>query len=203
LLAIESKYNSDLTKLRSDYSKKTSEINKRTAEEEVNNRRDTLNTIASLSTSGNKTLANIGKAAALTQIAFDTEKAVSSAYAWGTTWGGPPGGAAMGALAAAAMAVRAANVAGIKFEDGGIVPGSSFSGDRVQARVNSGEMILNRQQQAQLFDMANGQGSGNGITREEVAMMIAEVANRPVVIQIDGKEIINVTRNQLATGRSF
>lgn len=34
-----------------------------------------------------------------------------------------------------------------EFETGGIVPGTSFSGDRVPVRVNSGELILNRAQQ--------------------------------------------------------
>lgn len=47
------------------------------------------------------------------------------------------------------------------FASGGIVNGSSFSGDRVMARVNSGEMILNRSQQANLFGMINRGGSGN------------------------------------------
>lgn len=42
-----------------------------------------------------------------------------------------------------------------KFESGGIVGGTSFSGDKVVAHVNSGEMILNREQQTRLFDMAN------------------------------------------------
>lgn len=42
-----------------------------------------------------------------------------------------------------------------KYESGGIVGGTSFSGDKVVAHVNSGEMILNREQQTRLFDMAN------------------------------------------------
>lgn len=41
------------------------------------------------------------------------------------------------------------------FEGGGIVPGQSYSGDNMLARVNSGEMILNAKQQANLFDMVN------------------------------------------------
>jgi hypothetical protein len=47
------------------------------------------------------------------------------------------------------------------FETGGIVPGTSYRGDNVIARVNSGEMILNAEQQAALFAMANRSGGGN------------------------------------------
>ena len=48
------------------------------------------------------------------------------------------------------------------FDAGGIVPGNSFSGDRVLARVNSGEMILNREQQRSLFDLIGSGGDGGG-----------------------------------------
>ena len=41
------------------------------------------------------------------------------------------------------------------FATGGIVPGASTTGDKVIARVNSGEMILNKSQQANLFKMIN------------------------------------------------
>lgn len=45
------------------------------------------------------------------------------------------------------------------FASGGVVPGTSYSGDKLLARVNSGEMILNRQQQAALFSGGNGGGT--------------------------------------------
>ena len=48
------------------------------------------------------------------------------------------------------------------FEHGGIVPGSSWSGDNVQARVNSGEMILTRAQQADLWKRLNSGQAGWG-----------------------------------------
>lgn len=44
------------------------------------------------------------------------------------------------------------------FADGGIVGGNSFTGDKLLAGVNSGEMILNPQQQARLFNFADGGG---------------------------------------------
>ena len=43
------------------------------------------------------------------------------------------------------------------YEQGGVIGGASYSGDRLTARVNSGEMILTREQQANLFQMANAQ----------------------------------------------
>ena len=49
-----------------------------------------------------------------------------------------------------------------KFANGGIVPGNLYSGDRVPAMVNSGEMILNRSQQGRLFDILNSKGGANG-----------------------------------------
>jgi hypothetical protein len=45
-----------------------------------------------------------------------------------------------------------------KFADGGIVGGNKTSGDMNTVRVNSGEMILNKSQQSNLFAMANGKG---------------------------------------------
>ena len=48
------------------------------------------------------------------------------------------------------------------FSGGGIVGGTSYTGDRLTARVNSGEMILNSAQQGQLFKMLNGGGANGG-----------------------------------------
>jgi hypothetical protein len=53
----------------------------------------------------------------------------------------------------------------VKFANGGIVGGNSNYGDKVPALVNSGEMILNRMQQAKLFAMANGsQNNSKNVT---------------------------------------
>ena len=50
-----------------------------------------------------------------------------------------------------------------KFETGGIVGGSSFVGDRLFARVNSGEMILNRRQQERIHSMINPAPTGSDL----------------------------------------
>lgn len=46
-----------------------------------------------------------------------------------------------------------------KFANGGVVGGNSTTGDKVMARVNSGEMILTRGQQATLLNMLKNNGS--------------------------------------------
>lgn len=62
--------------------------------------------------------------------------------------------------AAAAASVISAMAAIPKFAGGGIVPGSSYYGDHVPAMLNSGEMVLNASQQANLFRMIEGGSSG-------------------------------------------
>lgn len=66
---------------------------------------------------------------------------------------GPLGWLSMGVAVAQAIAVFASIP---KFAAGGIVPGTSYSGDKVMAGLNSGEMILNHMQQQRLFNMLNG-----------------------------------------------
>lgn len=81
-----------------------------------------------------------------------------------------------GALVAAAGAVQIATITANKprppsFATGGIVQGSSYTGDRIQANVNSGEMILTAQQQRNLWELANtGRGGGS-------------VVNMPITIE--------------------
>ena len=67
-----------------------------------------------------------------------------------------------------------------KYAVGGIVGGNSFSGDKVVAHVNSGEMILNREQQTNLFKMAN---IGGGFDYSGFAEAVAQaVASQPAPI---------------------
>lgn len=54
----------------------------------------------------------------------------------------------------------AGNISSIAFEKGGVVPGTSKTGDNVIANVNSKEMVLTEPQQANLFKMANNGGAG-------------------------------------------
>jgi hypothetical protein len=73
------------------------------------------------------------------------------------------------ALAAATAGVMLATVASSKpsppkFETGGIVPGTSFSGDNVSIQANSGEAVLTARQQRNFMDIVNGKIS-SGLSR--------------------------------------
>ena len=85
--------------------------------------------------------------------------AAGSSAVLGAASSGPLGWLTAGAAVASIVAAIAAIP---KFANGGIVPGSMYSGDRVPAMVNSGEMILNRSQQGRLFDILNSKGGVNG-----------------------------------------
>lgn len=164
---------------------------KKQKDQELSDQNTFLSTSATLANSQNSTLAAIGKAAALTQLAIKTPEAVASSFAFGSRIGGPPLGFAFGGIAATAMAAQAAKIAGLSFQQGGIVPGSSFAGDNIVARVNSGEMILNRQQQSNLFDIANtNQGSGQS----------SQVIQTNVTVELDGEVVGNSVSRQVANG---
>ena len=68
------------------------------------------------------------------------------------------------------------------FNDGGLVLGNSFAGDRTIVGANAGEMILSRQQQTDLFDAIKGLGSTS-------APAAAGGSTRPVQLIMDGKVV--------------
>lgn len=88
--------------------------------------------------------------AAKVNVVANAAEAGSKAAAASAGW------ALWGAIAIGAGIMAAVLAFADGFATGGVVPGNSFSGDNVLARVNSGEMILNRAQQARLFDIADG-----------------------------------------------
>jgi hypothetical protein len=150
-----------------------------------------------------KELFAIGKAAAIAESTINTYQAVTKTMASVPYPFNIPLAVAQGI----AGFVQVSNIARTNpsFEQGGIVPGTSFSGDRIQANVNSGEMILNRAQQGTLFKMANGTG-GSGDTdsllRQTNALLTA-LLNKDTSIQIDGREVFKTVRNELNSGRAF
>ena len=137
--------------------------------------------------------------ASLLTAAANIAQGVTKAIAQGGT-----AGLITGALVSAAGAVQLAAIIGSKpvpptFSTGGIVGGTSYTGDRVQALLNSGEMVLNAGQQRNLFDSINsgnigtsdarGQGSSTQIVVNNSASNIVsaepEVTERQINVMID------------------
>ena len=73
-----------------------------------------------------------------------------------------------------------------KFAGGGVVGGTSYEGDQLTAHVNSGELILNREQQGQLlFNMANAQAAVAQIDYERMqAAFLAAVRELPAPVLV-------------------
>ena len=104
------------------------------------------------------TAEGVKKSTAATEIAANTAKAASGAAASVSSI--PIAGVGM-AVAAVGTILALMNRLP-KFENGGIVQGTSTSGDKILARVNAGEMILNKGQQSTLFSLLNSKSSSGG-----------------------------------------
>lgn len=89
--------------------------------------------------------------------------------------------AGVGLAAAQIAELKALIAASAAFANGGIVGGTSFSGDNVIARVNSGEMILNQRQQKNLFSLINSGSVGGGSNQVE--------------FKVKGSELVGVLNN--------
>lgn len=98
------------------------------------------------------------------------------------------------------------------FATGGVVGGSSTSGDKLMIGVNSGEMILNRAQQRRLFDIANGafRLPSTGERRynmqgvQPAAMATAAARPQTVRLEVRGTKLFGVLENTRRTsGRRY
>lgn len=77
------------------------------------------------------------------------------------------------AFVGAGLAAVATTISTIKgFAEGGIIEGASHSGDKIVARVNAGEMVLNKRQQSNLFNLLDGNGIGQNANGGKVEFVI-------------------------------
>ena len=172
---------------------------------------DFFGNIATIAGAFGKKGAKIAKAAAIAETTVKTYQAATSAYA--SLAGIPYVGPALGvAAAAAAVAAGMANIQKIRSTDdsggyagayatGGIVPGTSYTGDRLTASVNSGEAIFNKGQQKQLWDMANGRGGAGGGTEVNIINMTGQPVTQSRTMDGDKERlefIIGQTREAIA-----
>ncbi len=150
-----------------------------TQKERVANLQSTFSQIATLSQSGNKTLAAIGKSAAIANATIDGYAAVQKALASAP----PPINFGLAAAVGAATAANVAKIAGVNFQNGGIV-GATRGPDNQLASIRTGEMVLNADDQKSLFDAIKNGNFGGG----------------DVVVQVDGREIARAVRSQVQQG---
>ena len=123
--------------------------------------------------------------------------------------GVPPASYIMAALTAASGAVQIASIVAAKpkppsFSQGGIVPGSSYSGDRVQANVNSGEMVLTAAQQRNLWSLANGAKSGSVVSMPvTINNTASDTVSASAELSPDGMTILieKIVNAQMAAGK--
>ena len=117
-----------------------------------------------------------------TNTAAKAGEAITNVTASGAKLPFPANIAAIAAGVAAVVAALAM-ISGA-FADGGVVGGNSPSGDKLLARVNSGEMILNAAQQARLFAIADGTAA-YGASAQIAANFAQGVALPSVSVQTD------------------
>lgn len=145
-----------------------------------------------------KALAKIEeKAAKQKDKAAKAEILINAALAIVKTWSGYASMGVAGAILAGVQTVAIGVTAGAQisavdqaaaerqggsYANGGIIPGSSYTGDKLSANVNSGEMILNQEQQAKLFNQVNS-GGDSYMNAEMIAQaVIKAIQSIPVVI---------------------
>ena len=122
-------------------------------------------------------------------LAQSISQSIAGATASGTATG--PGAifATPAFISTAVSGVIAAFAAIPKFETGGMVGGSSYFGDKILARVNSGELILNQKQQKSLY------GQMQSPSNEPVVMMAStKISGSDIIIAY---ERAGKTKNRL------
>lgn len=84
------------------------------------------------------------------------------------------------------------------YENGGVVGGTSYTGDNIQAFVNSNEVILNPRQQANiLMDRANGKGGSGRLTEERVVEIVAQtIKHIPITYNSDTVDDFKTIENE-------
>ena len=92
------------------------------------------------------------------------------------------------AFVGAGLATVATTISTLKgFAEGGIIEGASHSGDKVLARVNAGEMVLNKRQQSNLFNLLDGNGIGQNANGGKVEFVIKGSALKGVLNNYNDK----------------
>lgn len=165
------------------------QFNKEQEKTRADNFKSTMGTIAGLASSGNKELAAIGKAAAITNATIDGYAAVQKALASAP----PPFNFALAGLVGAATAANVAKIAGVGLKSGITeVPrsaGGGNAGDNFPAVLQPGERVVDSATNQDLKSFLATQNSGanvninvtvlpgTGINNEQVGNLVEQLNN--------------------------
>ena len=126
---------------------------------------------------------------------------IALGYAQATAQAGKLGPWGWAAFAAAGLGQMIAMITQIHsatgYATGGIVGGTSYSGDKLLARLNSGEMILNKTQQNKLWRMINN-GTIMGAVRPATAGIagVAGAAGGTIKMELEGRKLVGLLSNE-------
>ena len=81
----------------------------------------------------------------------------------------------------AALIAQIKNLSAGSYAEGGVIPGSSFTGDKLWARVNSGERVLTAKQNKRLEEIANSV-SGAGIMNGQVVQVQGVIRGKDLLL---------------------
>lgn len=175
------------------------EQKEKTLTEELGMTASFFGNMSSLMRVKNKEAFRIGQASAMAQAVVSAALSIIRCFEYGPILG-PIFAAGVGV----ATAIQLAAIASQKppaMQDGGIVPGNSYSGDRVMIRANSSEMVLNSRQQANLFNMANnGIMTTGGTSSEQINNLTDAINRQPIIVEIDGIQIAKAVRRSIQSG---
>lgn len=195
--------------------KKLTAINKREADArqkydaqtkkaQIANTRSSLSAIATLTSSSNKKLFALGKAAALSNAILDGAGAVLKAY--NTPF---PLNVILPPLVIAATAAQLATIASAQppaLARGIDQVPSGFNNDTFAAFLSSGERVVPKNTNKQLQSFLDNEQGGSFAVMNEISLLrqdIRALANRPVTVQIGSREVFFAVQDELRGGRSF
>ena len=121
----------------------------------------------------------------VSMIAAKQSEAMASGVASGASLPFPANIAAMASIMATVVSLFSSIPKG--FAEGGIIGGNSMHGDKLYARVNSGEMILNQNQQSNLYRTLKNGNYGNGGMGGNVHFEISGTTLKGVLNNYDKK----------------
>jgi tape measure domain-containing protein len=128
LIDLEKEANKKRLKEKLDFERKVSQFQQAGAMQRVGIIGKEIQSMIGTAASGNKSLFQLQKVAAIAQATLQARESVISAYNFGTRIGGPPVGAAFAGVAAAAQAANIAQLASTSFGGGGGVSGGGGGG---------------------------------------------------------------------------